>query len=62
MAEEDYTHKTTITPLTGKAASGTNGSGNSGNIYGDIKTSFNDLLQRGQIGVPREFSMITKDD
>ena len=27
-----------------------------------ISATFNDLLQRGQVGVPREFSMITKDE
>ena len=30
--------------------------------YGSVTASFNDLVQRGQIGVSREFSMITKDD
>ena len=49
-----------IDPLTGKAAKDANG--NSKESNSSIKASFNDLVQRGQIGVPREFSLITRDE
>ena len=49
-----------VSPLTGKAAKDANG--NSKESGGDIKASFNDLVQRGQVGVPREFSLITRDE
>ena len=48
-----------INPLTGKAASSKNETSSSGD---KVKATFNDLLQRGQVGVHREFSMITRDD
>lgn len=45
----------TMTGLTGKAASGKSGDNES------IKSNFLDQVQRDQIGIDREFSMITKD-
>lgn len=45
--------------VTGKAAKDSDGKSKSGSST--IKATFNDMVQRGQIGVPREFSMITKD-
>ena len=46
--------------VTGKAAK-KEGSGSAGSGSQDIKSNVYDQIQRGQIGVPREFSLITKD-
>lgn len=46
-----------ITPLTGKAAN------KNGEDSGEkVTATFNDLIQRQQVGIPREFSMITKEE
>ena len=47
-------YEESISPLTGKASDK--------DKKDTISATFNDLLQRGQVGVPREFSMITKDE
>ena len=47
-----------ITPVTGKASKNNNGKNGTD---GDIKSNFLDQLQRDQIGIDREFSMVTKD-
>ena len=51
------TDKFSIEAMTGKAAKDADGNSKSDSS----KATFNDMVQRGQIGVPREFSVITKD-
>ena len=46
--------------VTGKAAKDSNGKSKSSGTD-DVKSNVYDQIQRGQIGVPREFSLITKD-
>lgn len=53
----DSTYKLEWNAVTGKAAKDANG--NSGSD--SSKATFNDMAQRGQIGIPREFSIITRD-
>jgi hypothetical protein len=56
-SQEDYTMEQTISPLTGKA------SDKDGKDSGEkVTATFNDLIQRQQVGIPREFSMITKGE
>ena len=52
QAHDSY--EESISPLTGKASDK--------DKKDTISATFNDLLQRGQVGIPREFSMITKDE
>ena len=55
----DYENKSKLEfdAVTGKAASKDNK-----NPEDKVNSTFNDLLQRGQVGIPREFSMITKNE
>ena len=53
----DSTYELKWNAITGKAAKDANG--NSGSD--SSKATFNDMVQRGQIGIPREFSIITRD-
>lgn len=47
--------------VTGKAAKDSDGKSKGSSSGGDIKSNFLDQLQRDQIGIDREFSMVTKD-
>lgn len=53
----DENYKMELTAVTGKASDSSKKSGTDG----DIKSNFLDQLQRDQIGIDREFSMVTKD-
>lgn len=54
-SQQDSTYNVSIQPLTGKAVSKEKGPND------EIKSNFLDQIQRDQIGVDREFSLITKD-
>lgn len=55
----DTSSKIELDAVTGKAAKDANG--NSKGTDGDIKSNFLDQIQRDQIGIDREFSIVTKD-
>ena len=59
MSGDSTLDSLTFNPVTGKAAKDSDGKSKSGSST--IKATFNDMVQRGQIGISREFSMITKD-
>lgn len=55
-SQSDSVIEQTIIPLTGKASNKEKGDADK------VQATFNDLLQRQQVGIPREFSIITKDE
>ena len=56
MSKFGSTYKYELSAVTGKASDKSNNGTN-----GEIKSNFLDQLQRDQIGIDREFSMVTKD-
>ena len=61
-AGDSITQSITFEAVTGKAAKDSEGKSKKGSgLEGDIKSNFLDQLQRDQIGIDREFSMVTKD-